>query len=514
MRKLFLIIVLLIIFINTTFAAVLFEDNFDDHEEWSPPQKTGSESNVTSFTNDNYPIPEGYNGYTLDGSRYSDAGNNTLNITGLDPDKCYNRKGKAFVFWAEVNTSCGAWCGDGLLDIQLPGGETGYDEIYIRFDIKFDTNWQWATYGGSISEKMLHVAHHKSTDAHYDFFSTSMNKPRYFWNIGYSYNAANPPTNRSGIMGSALISAYLNGTQNPTYTNPDHGYYPGGDWGGGTNFYTDAEAYRSALISKFGNTDPYKNHDKGLFGDGKWHTLEWRLKMNSADGVADGIAEFWTDGIKIFSYTNIPWVTGDDPANRRWNYVWLGGNNMNYFAAQSEELEQWYAVDNFMIATALNDFDEVSATISGTGLAATEAQVAAGVRYTYTLVGTTWDADLGSDSAESTAFCASITGSLNTATSWNNTGACAYGDLTRASDTVLHYDPVKPLYDIAQAETITFGVVPASATALGETITPSPGTTIISYDAPVAVDKVGARVGQGSIGMSVGQGNIGVTVGN
>jgi len=78
----------------------------------------------------------------------------------------------------------------------------------------------------------------------------------------------------------------------------------------------------------------------------------------------------------------------------------------------------------------------------------------------------------------------------------------------------LHYDTNKGSYDHAQAETITFGALPASSTALGETITPSPGTTIISYTAPASVEKVGARVGQGSIGMSIGQGSIGVVVGN
>lgn len=113
------------------------------------------------------------------------------------------------------------------------------------------------------------------------------------------------------------------------------GTSPSGSYnGGGTDFY-DAD---------------WPLTSGGMIGDGEWHCWEFRLKMNTADGVADGEQTVWMDGVKIRETTTIDWVTGEDPADRGWNYVWLGGNVHNDFSGDRAD-EQWYAIDDVVVST-------------------------------------------------------------------------------------------------------------------------------------------------------------------
>jgi len=116
------------------------------------------------------------------------------------------------------------------------------------------------------------------------------------------------------------------------------------------------------------NCDTWEN---GVM-DGSWHSIEYRLKGNSAKGVSDGIWEVWIDGFKVVSKTNIPWAdmgqnadgltsctdcTGNevDPPSDfvGWNTVILGGNMHNEVFAKSAAttVEKPYVIDDFVIST-------------------------------------------------------------------------------------------------------------------------------------------------------------------
>lgn len=322
-------------------ATVLFEDDFDSHPDWSPPQRRG-----VSTSDKSHPVygnPRGYSDWRVGGSENEEGvGHNTLNIDGT-----HHRggEGKAFVFWTEMSQNWGA---DGLLGVDLEGG---YPEIYIRFYIKFQKDWRWCT-NLSPMQKFLHVSHYDPEDADslYDYFSPTQNKPRYVmqaakWNKG-----------ASDVSISHSLSWYDNG---PTPSNTRN-YFPGGGYAGsGTDWSTNSLDYDTALFID-GNYASYLPHKKGMMGDGEWHCWEWRLKMNTADGVSDGALQWWQDGLLLYSKTDILWANSESQC-RAWNHVWLGGNNLNTYGLESDPWthlhEQWYAIDDFVISTEFVGLD-------------------------------------------------------------------------------------------------------------------------------------------------------------
>ena len=201
--------------------------------------------------------PSGYTGYRSKGfTSCSEQNKNTLNINSDQPR---GDIGKSFLFWSEsCASSSGGWGSDGLLDIQLADYSNGYSEIYIRFYVKFDPNWQWGT-ASSPMQKFLHVSNYQGTINPYAFFSLTDNKPRFMPGLA-KYNS-----------GSADIAVYsvhsLYG--NPSFTDNDY-FPPAGSYGGtGTDF--DDKEWSETPIGQ------------GMIGDGEWHSWEWNLKMNSAD---------------------------------------------------------------------------------------------------------------------------------------------------------------------------------------------------------------------------------------
>jgi chitinase len=330
------ILLALILFISIFFtfslsAAVLFEDNFDSHQDWSPTQPNNNGSSISCTVGDQgCIIPTGYAGWRIQASSYIDHGQNTMSINSTNKRGV---SGKGFTFWSEVVNS--DWASDGLLDIELDS--SGYNEIYVRFYIKFQSGWEWATTESPL-QKFLHISHYNSSDptSRYDFFDLSQNKPRSIIDLA-KYNSGT-----ADIAISVLQSRY--GTASTEAID----YFGTGNYGGtGDDFW-----------------------DEGMIGDGEWHCWESYFKMNSADGVADGISRSWVDGVLIHESTNIAWVTGDDPANRRWNYVWIGGNSYNPYDIVANSPEQWYAIDDIVISTTYVGLDYVigldeTAPISG-----------------------------------------------------------------------------------------------------------------------------------------------------
>lgn len=309
------ILLFVFIFSSSAFGDVLFSDNFDSQADWSPTQLAASIDDGTCYVGD-CNIPTGYAGWRVGGSPVTPVGNNTLNISS---ENARGGSGKALTIWME---SVDGYVNDGLLDIALDSG--GYDEIYIRFYLKFQSTWQWQT--ASTGEKFLHVTHFDPAlgSTRYDFFDLSQNKPRYVFQLD-QYNG-----------GNSDIAAYNMHSKLGASTTTDIGYFPpsGSYNGGGTDFY-DAD---------------WPLTSGGMIGDGEWHCWEFRLKMNTADGVADGEQTVWMDGVKIRETTTIDWVTGEDPADRGWNYVWLGGNVHNDFSGDRAD-EQWYAIDDVVVST-------------------------------------------------------------------------------------------------------------------------------------------------------------------
>jgi hypothetical protein len=302
MKKYLSIILLILCMVSPSWGAVLFSDNFDAQIDWNSSLGT---------------VPTGW--YDA-GSVQNTISENTMQIKG-GAGFFYGSSGKGYVHYNESlsEAACGpsVWCSDGLLGASF----TATDDIYIRFRFKFQTGWQFVTTGNGGSMKIIHVSHYGGGNL-YTFHGDTENFPRFVSTFGID-----PDVDDLRIY--AVTHGY-EGQEN--YWNPHNGAYLGETGEAGTSLGCDWP---------------------GCFNANQWYTFEYRIKLNSAKDVADGIVEMWVDGVKEFSKSTIAWVLSTMPnlggiSAYRWNHVWLGGNNYNNY--NTGGAEQWYAVDDFCVS--------------------------------------------------------------------------------------------------------------------------------------------------------------------
>jgi len=307
---------------------VLFVDTFDGQADWSPPQ--GTECYGNNSTCNNYPPPAGYDGYRVQESIYGVSKNRTLNIGSTNHRGSI---GKALTFYSESNGGGSSWVSDGLLNIKLRD-TIGYPELYVRYWVKFQKGWVWAT-NSSPQQKFIHISHYNGGNP-FVFFEGGNHHPVFFaqlvkWKGGFTDIAYMP--------GYRFESTYYpaHGDQTIYLGNPDGRIiaYNGYD-GIGKDFAAP-----------------------GMLGDGEWHCWEYYVKANSAVGTADGVHKFWLDGVEIvdvgkkFPDEDLAWSDSGSQISPRnyWNYVQIGGNNDNKFVSASTGIKQWYALDDLVVST-------------------------------------------------------------------------------------------------------------------------------------------------------------------
>lgn len=312
-----IVLILLLLLPATSFGAILFEDNFDAQADWSPTQPLATEGSI-ECTGSCPSVPAGYDSYRLGKSYYNNVGDNTLNI---DSTNYRGSSGKALTFWSEVCDSCG-WASDGLLGIKLPS--EGYEEIYARFYIKFQSDWKWDT-SASPQQKFFRIVHYDGSGSPFVFFQEGNSRPLSTiflakWNGGASNTAA--------VVNYRYENTYYPDKANPYHVKENTYYLGTGNYAG-------------------------TGEDSAMIGDGGWHYWEFYLKINSGVGVPDGKMKLWIDGELISEVNDLAWgdVGAQVSPRRLWNYVMIGGNNYNHYAPQSQAPEQWYAVDDLVIST-------------------------------------------------------------------------------------------------------------------------------------------------------------------
>jgi hypothetical protein len=338
-------------------GAVVFEDNFDDHPDWSSPTQenaTGSDHSYTDGTPETACTlcPQGtskWTGMFISRSAWDDyVGNPTIQINST------NRRGgagKAITMWEEPidSPTCDGgtgWCSDGSITKVLP---ESYNDIFIRFYIKFDPSWVWNTdplHGGGncASEKFVRVSqYHNPPGVMYQWFTGPQGSNHPGFVLQFGYPQACEGGDRTYIGFSPRYSAtYYPSAATPQYVSEygdiEYRYFPGG-----TGYLG------------------YKTWSESL-GDGNWHHVELQLKGNTAGGYyagsPNGEMRMWVDGQMIGERTDLAWADAADPDNTwtpspfaGWNYVTLGGNQYNKVYDVSQHIEQWYAIDDVVLST-------------------------------------------------------------------------------------------------------------------------------------------------------------------
>lgn len=296
------------------YTEIIFQDNFDNSPDWQSQQTVNKSqpggyditwSITRSDTCTTHCPPQGWTSYRTSSSIWTD--NRGKDTYVLSSEGARGGKGKGITYNVEVSGDYGTWTG-GSLDIWL--GETGYQELYIRYYLKFSSNWQWTDPEQNFhcQQKLMRISTFND-----NILTTSYN-PQEFgtgslnWPVLYPdwyFNKSFPPVQMTMAVRKA-----------PDYATDEDEMVANAHWP------TDSD----------------------------WHCYEFRVKMNSAPGVADGEWEAWIDGVSVGKRTDVEWkMTGSD-TTRGWNWIMLLDNITNASATKDSHTEMQLYMDDVVIS--------------------------------------------------------------------------------------------------------------------------------------------------------------------
>ncbi len=207
----------------------------------------------------------------------------------------------------------------GGMNIHL--GNPGWDELYFRFRMRFQDDWQWrpntAIAGGretpySVFHKLFRVIY--DVDIENTQLSPSSNEDYPFYAIidytgwGTGYEASYP-----------RLKIIPREDRNNVTTDER--------WIAGTQWY-----------STFGAPDQ----------DG-WHWLEFHVKLNSDYTVSDGMVEVWYDGDFLGSLNDVLYRGLEENNNAKMTHMVIMDNQHNGWIGGPHE--QWTKIENIVVST-------------------------------------------------------------------------------------------------------------------------------------------------------------------
>lgn len=304
-------------------ATVLFEDNFDTSPDWYSQQtvhkSVGGTDRAWPNTYANACTatcpPQGWTAYRTSASHFTDTpGNDTyiLNAAGAR-----GGSGKGITLNVESTSAYGDWAG-GSLDVWL--GSSGHQELFVRYWLKYSDNWLWTNSENTQHglQKLIRISRFSGNIDDYNnhnpqmFFTPTENGPS--WMPDWYYN-------KSFSLASFFSSEFFN-----TQSNGSIGYGP-------------TQTFASLVWPS----------------DSQWHQYDFRVKMNSAPGIADGEWEFWLDGQstpdKHINKTNVLWVDETGSVNPGWNYLMFIDNITVAPSPIADKKEMQIYMDDVVIST-------------------------------------------------------------------------------------------------------------------------------------------------------------------
>lgn len=307
-RHLFLLLLMLSV-IPVCYGETIFQENFDTQADWNVENNYTTECAGSCKT-----APPNWSNYrTVPGTpRLTKP---TGSIQKL-PDGLPDRNGVNGKVYLVYNQSVPRvnWPGDSTLVKVLP---QDYPELYVRFWIRTQANWQSVA---NAQSKIFRAFHWDRTGNIFQFFSSGTVNPAYIWD--WCTNNRNMAT---------YMNAYRCDPQK-------------------TNYYCTAPGVPSYQLN-----DYFRSWGKGpatsYYADGQWHRYDFHLKMNDI-GSNNGMLEWWWDGKLMESRTDVQWkAASGSSASIGWNTIAFGGNSNNTFSRHTAA-DQWYAIDDITVSTS------------------------------------------------------------------------------------------------------------------------------------------------------------------
>ncbi len=299
----------------------IFEDNFDAQNDFENP--TG---NYSCNTQDgSCSTIEGWTSLQVGNDRFHPVDDNDPNLEAnfqLSMEQARGGTGKALKLYDESFGNSGQWGSDILLTKKF---DQGYEDLYVEMWVKFQPNYRWhllESGHGQNSAKILRIGHRQEGSFSSTFGSNGGYGPLTFTNImAWASNNANEWTLLTGANRCA--------PQTTNYLCSDNGS------GGIQGFIANDGGDRLGWAE--------------TFGDGQWHKIGMRMKLNSAPGITDGSLMIWYDDQLLGESRFIDWLGTDTMDSRLLNSVIVCGNMHNYPEPEANQFEQWYAIDDVRI---------------------------------------------------------------------------------------------------------------------------------------------------------------------
>ncbi|WP_435103546.1 hypothetical protein [Arhodomonas sp. AD133] len=330
-------------------SEVLFEEDFDDQPDWTSAMHSTDRVQTTGT----HIVPEGWYSIRQDPTWSPSMGHSdrheTIEILARNSDKTRTGTGKSYVSWRDsIEDPQWYWASESMLSKYFP---EGHDELFVRFWIRFDPDW--TPLGDTGMSKLFRISAWDEDKGNiYKAFGDGPNGPIMLWDYyADSYGARN----KLALRGHPTSEHYL--MTDPKPINLPRRF---GNGSASLNFDSNirdlnGDGVEDNEVDSLFNLvtgEPVSgivSHDE-LWGD-KWHKIEFHVKMNSGPGVFDGVLEQWIDDQLVFRNTEMPWRGYDSTGEVKWNVVHIGGNDHFHAYSDQERREEWYAIDDILIAT-------------------------------------------------------------------------------------------------------------------------------------------------------------------
>lgn len=347
-----LAVVTFLLKVDVSKAEVIFQTDFEDAADWSAVRPSPSGINFpNSWTlksgGPSYLPPKKNDGSWLHPNSWCRVAPSilTANITPMATIGAGQGKdnSRGMIYNIEVSGVSGTWSGGSPLTMYL--GESGYQELFVSMWVKYDSEFTWlpASPASGSQQKLVYISRLNEALTSTTAADNHSNGPLHpswlpHW---YNYISAQPfytyYMNRSQQSNGSLVSY----DQTVDMWSNSPAYYPGGG------------------PFKWPESSP---HASGVQSDGAWHHYEYRVVMNSAPGVADGIQEVWLDGVKKFSKPNMAFVLNSGSTATGWNYVELFDNANILSHPASENVTYPINIDNVVISTSYMGMQQADTT--------------------------------------------------------------------------------------------------------------------------------------------------------
>ncbi len=346
--RIFICIVLLSLFLfNFCYVYIIFEDNFDSHDDWSVPYQSFSVTWPTATTSD-FPSDNPISGPRMFGYSGQES---VIDIQPNDRITLFsgagrNESGKGLRMRCEAiygdDDQHGVWYSDTQTYYTLTDtpGDYGYEEIWIQFWKRYSPGYYSKTSGA----KYMHVSHFRGNslnDWHYSDENDVDHAPFIvLFSAAYDDNYLDGSYNDLTSDWEPLVKMMFRETPYSQRAN----YRPTSPLEGILHHESGGTVYMD-----HSHAQPGGWQDSGNEGDGDWHFHEVHLKMNSAPGTADGELEYYIDNIAQMRFNDVPWIqSGGEMVG--WNMVSPGGNQ-DYHTLTPGGETYYYDIDDFVIST-------------------------------------------------------------------------------------------------------------------------------------------------------------------